>query len=271
MIAGRNRRLWLLVTILSVTIASLASGCLWGVVRDAETGAPVSGATVSYADSQGHTGWTLTDANGVYAFDPAKGPVPAIGPASFEVTKPEYEPLTAAGLLIEYNDNARAILSDPLSFWEIQNFELVPEDQWIEIELLSVDIERARLAPPGDTTHHLVSFELVDPAYPGVRRCSEGADLLEISSPDPPRQSLNILCAVPGDNVRAWVRVQVLRYVHDIDTSTASFDWTAPSLETVWQRVTLDSTDAGAPDDPDLEFTAEIRFRSVPSSLHSTP
>jgi hypothetical protein len=45
--------------------------------------------------------------------------------------------------------------------------------------------------------------------------------------------------------------------------STASFNWTVPEGETGWLTATLDSADAAGPDDPDLEFTAQIRYRSV--------
>ena len=52
---------------------------MWGVVKDANTGTPIGGATVSYVDSNGQTGITTTDASGIYAFDLARGPVPAAG------------------------------------------------------------------------------------------------------------------------------------------------------------------------------------------------
>ena len=109
--------------VLSIAMAFLASGCLWGVVTDVETGAPISGATVSYTDSQGHTDSTTTNAGGLYAFDAATGPVPAAGPASFELNRPGCQALTAARQ-VEYNDNPNAGLDNPSSFWEIQNFGL---------------------------------------------------------------------------------------------------------------------------------------------------
>ena len=81
------------VVVLCVGLALLASGCVWGVVRDANTGAPVGGATVRYTDSKGQTGSTTADANGIYSFDQATGPLPAAGPVNLAVDAPGYEPL----------------------------------------------------------------------------------------------------------------------------------------------------------------------------------
>jgi Tol biopolymer transport system component len=125
MTSGRNRwhRLWPMAAILSAAIALLASGCLWGVVTDADTGVGLTGATVSYTDSEGHSQSTTTIANGLYAFDIATGPIPAVGPATFEVNAPGYEPLTATRS-IQYNDNPNASSDNPSSIWEIQSFAL---------------------------------------------------------------------------------------------------------------------------------------------------
>jgi len=83
-----------MVLFFSMAMAFLASGCLWGVVTDAETGAPIGGATISYADSTGQRGTTTSDANGMYSFDGSNGPVPATGPVNFVVDAPGYEPAT---------------------------------------------------------------------------------------------------------------------------------------------------------------------------------
>lgn len=276
MIAGKSRRYHLLApaAVLIIATALLACGCLWGVVTDADTGNPVSGATVRYTDSDGHTDTTTTNANGWYAFDQATGPIPAAGPATFQVSAPGYESLTATRL-IEYNDNPHATLENPSSFWEVQYFELTPENvQWIEVELLSVDISSALLAPPVPiSTEFHVLFPAYDPADPGGTLCSHETGWFPISSVDPPPESLSIVCAVPGDTLRLRVYVGVRRRwqsatppippAEEHDNSTAGFDWVAPSLETAWQTTTLDSMDATGSDDPDLEFTAEIRYRSV--------
>jgi hypothetical protein len=52
MTAGRTfrRHLLLVIAALSVTAAFLMSGCLWGVVTDADTGVGLTGATVTYTD-----------------------------------------------------------------------------------------------------------------------------------------------------------------------------------------------------------------------------
>jgi hypothetical protein len=110
------------LTVLSITAAFLTSGCLWGVVRDADTGVGVSGATVSYTDSRGHSQSTTT-VNGLYVFDIAMGPIPAAGPAAFQVSGPGYEPLTATRSM-QYNDNPNATGENLSSYWEVQHFDL---------------------------------------------------------------------------------------------------------------------------------------------------
>jgi hypothetical protein len=128
MIARHNRRQLLLplLAALCLTMAFLASGCLWGIVTDADTGAGIAGATVSYTDADGHTASTTTNASGLYAFDSATGPVPVAGAATFEVSALGYETLTETRL-IRYNDNPHATLDNPSSFWEVQHFDLASE------------------------------------------------------------------------------------------------------------------------------------------------
>ncbi len=114
-----------LAVLVSLALALLASGCMWGVVRDANTGAPLTGASVTYSDSQGRTGTTTTDANGVYTFDWASGPIPAIGSINATVSASGYQTLNESRQ-VGYNDNANASVSNPSSFWEVQNFTLAP-------------------------------------------------------------------------------------------------------------------------------------------------
>ena len=106
----------------AIALALLTSGCLWGVVKDADTGAGLPGMTVQYTDSYGVTGTATTDASGIYSFDRAAGPYPAMGPVSFEVSGPGYETQTAARLA-QYND-ANGSLSNLSTFWEVQSFNL---------------------------------------------------------------------------------------------------------------------------------------------------
>ena len=122
----KRRLLYPLTALLTITTAFLASGCLWGFVRDADTSDGLAGVTVSYTDANGHTGSTTTNANGLYAFDVATGPIPAVGSATFELSAPGYESLTTTRS-IQYHDNPGATLANPSSFWEIQHFNLSSE------------------------------------------------------------------------------------------------------------------------------------------------
>lgn len=114
-----------LVALVSFVGALLASGCMWGVVTDANTGAPISGAQVSYTDSQGRSATAMTDANGVYAFDSTSGAIPAIGPVSAAVSAPGYQTLSEPRQ-VGYDDNPNATVDNPSSFWEAQHFALTP-------------------------------------------------------------------------------------------------------------------------------------------------
>ena len=122
----KRRLLCPLMALLAITTAFLASGCLWGIVRDADTGDGLAGVTVSYTDANGNTDSTTTNANGWYAFDVATGPIPAVGSATFELSASGYESLTTTRS-IQYNDNPGATLANLSSFWEIQSFELASE------------------------------------------------------------------------------------------------------------------------------------------------
>ncbi len=120
MILGRSRSRYqgLLVLLFSIATAFLASGCLWGVVTDASTGAPLRGVTVGYVDSEGQTGSTTTDANGFYSFDQSRGTVPIAGSVKLTVNAAGYQPMTETRQ-VEYDDN-------PSGFWEIQDLSLTP-------------------------------------------------------------------------------------------------------------------------------------------------
>jgi hypothetical protein len=115
-----NRRLIVLPV---VAMALLAGGCMWGVVRDAETGRPLPNASVSYVDSYGNTASTTTDANGIYVFDQSRGPVPAMGPVTIQVDTAGYGTFTESRQ-VEYNDGPQPTLSNLSSFWEVQSFGL---------------------------------------------------------------------------------------------------------------------------------------------------
>jgi len=266
MTTGKNLcyRLSRLAIVATIGLALLASGCLWGFVRDADTGDPISGATVAYTDADGNTGSTTTDSHGIYAFDIADGPVPATGSADFEVGADGYHTKTESRL-IEYNDNPSASLDNPSSFWEVQSFTLHEEGaQSIEARLVSVDISHALLAM-GGTTDYIVGISAYDPDDPGGTLCHLETDFFPITSTDPPPQALSLECSVPGDTleVRVYVGVRRSLKIPEHDNSTAGFSWDAPSSSTSWISATLDSADAAGPDDSDLAFTASLEYRSV--------
>lgn len=122
---NRHNRLFLLVSVLTVGVVLMTSGCLWGVVTDSTTGAPIAGASVSYKDANGHIGWTTTNSKGWYAFDLASGPIPAAGPITVDVSASGYDPISVPRLA-DYKDNPKASGANLSSFWEVQSFALTP-------------------------------------------------------------------------------------------------------------------------------------------------
>jgi len=106
-------------------LALLGSSCVWGVVRDAETGAPLRGVQVTYTDRYGQTLSTTTDVNGIYAFDQAQQMTPARGQATLSVDAAGYDAYSETRL-IEYNDNPNATLANMSTFWEAQGAALIP-------------------------------------------------------------------------------------------------------------------------------------------------
>jgi len=274
MLKGRTRLHPLPVTAIvlsTIALAFLLSGCLWGVVKDASTDAPIAGASVTYTDSEGHTKTTTTNANGIYSFDIADGDNPAAGAVSFDITASGYEPMTAARL-VEYNDNGNATLANLSSFWEIQGFNLTQHlVQKVEIELTSVDVDQALLAPPTPIiTAYNAVFQAYDPADLTTALCENASGWRPITSTDPPPLSLDFDCVIPGDDFQVKVTVVLQRQwlippnppFMAVDVSTAAYDWIAPDPDTSWQNQTLQSTDVATPDDPDLKFEAQIRFQS---------
>jgi hypothetical protein len=267
-----RRRLACLAILPAVALALLMSGCLWGFVTDADTGDPISGATVAYTDADGNTGSTTTDASGLYAFDIADGPVPVTGSASFEISAPGYHTKTESRP-IAYDDNTSATLANPSSFWELQSFTLHEAGaQSIETRLVNVDISQALVAPNGGTTDYTVAISAYDPDDPGGTLCHLETGWYVITATDPPPQALSLECSVPGDTLavrvyvgvrRRWVPASHYAGIEEHDNSTAGFSWNAPNSATLWLSTTPDSADAAGPDDPDLSFTASLEYRSV--------
>jgi len=132
----RARRPTCFAVLLILSAALLASACMWGVVRNADTGTGISGATITYTDSYGNTGSTTSGAGGLYAFDSATGPIPAIGSVDIEVSAPGFATLTT-NRTVQYNDNPNATLSNLSSFWEVQSFDLAPEAEAGDIMTLA--------------------------------------------------------------------------------------------------------------------------------------
>jgi len=105
--------------LLLIPLAVLLTSCAFGTVRDAQTGAPIPGAKVTFLDSHGVRGTTTTNENGVYIFDESRGDkVPAKGPVTFQVSAPGYNPLNEPRN-VQYDDNSQGT-------WEAQGFELWP-------------------------------------------------------------------------------------------------------------------------------------------------
>jgi hypothetical protein len=101
---------------LLILAALFSSSCLWGVVRDARTGAPVAGASVSFHDAAGSAATTVTNSDGLFAFDASQVPVAAPGAVGFTVTATGYQTLDIQRDVL-YDDNAEGT-------WDVQTFEL---------------------------------------------------------------------------------------------------------------------------------------------------
>ena len=114
-----------MTAVLGIGIALFASGCMWGIVTDAETGDPVGYIDVRWEDSHGRWGETTTDSHGLYVFDVREGDdIPVPGPVEFYV----YSLAGQCGApvqerLVEYDD--RPASTPPADPWEIQNFTVV--------------------------------------------------------------------------------------------------------------------------------------------------
>lgn len=109
--------------VVGVVLALLASGCMRGVVRDADTGKPIAGAKVTFGVGIGHVHSAMTDASGAYAFTLTSDEPAASGTAAFVVEAPGYETLSDVRAM-DHADKAPANLSNPSSFWEVQSFDI---------------------------------------------------------------------------------------------------------------------------------------------------
>ena len=112
-----------LLVLLTVALAFLASGCMWGVVRDADTGKPLAGVRITVTDTTGQTLTTTSDANGLFGFGAPVSASPARGPVNFQVDTPGY-PTVSETRDVLYDDNPNASLTNMSTFWDVQTFSL---------------------------------------------------------------------------------------------------------------------------------------------------
>jgi hypothetical protein len=148
-----------------------------------------------------------------------------------------------------------------------------PGSPMVELEVLSVDISKATIGTPPATDTYTVTYWAYDPADMANKVCSLDSPAASITASDPPPAASNFTCLVPGNDFRLEVIVQVDHCSGGIcwsEVSAGAFDGVAPAQQNQWQSATLDSKDAFVlqsltvwGDDPDLEFTVDIRFRSI--------
>ncbi len=123
------------------------------MVTDAETGAPVGGATLRYADSTGQTGTTTADANGMYSFDGSDGPVPAAGPVNFVVDAGGYESLAETRQVGLGGVQGFALAPEPGTYSNAEwGFSIKFPETWMVVEAEEEEVEEGAgvmgIAPP---------------------------------------------------------------------------------------------------------------------------
>jgi hypothetical protein len=96
---------------------------MWGIVRDAQTGAPIAGAEVHFIDSQFNSREAITDATGVYRFLPSSELGPVAGIVNVVVTAPGYEALGDT-VTADFADNPGLCLINQPNSCEMQNFAI---------------------------------------------------------------------------------------------------------------------------------------------------
>lgn len=114
-------RKWRAAALAAVLAAAAltASGCMWGIVRDADSGMPLPGVSVRYTDGNGATQETTTGPDGVYVFDGSTAPAP--GPVTLELNGEGLQSLSEARWA-DFADNPAAGPDDPLRRWDLQDF-----------------------------------------------------------------------------------------------------------------------------------------------------
>jgi Carboxypeptidase regulatory-like domain len=99
MFLPRLRRRLYFLPILLAAVAALSSGCMWGVVTDATTGAPIAGAKVTLTDKSGQSVTVQTDGQGVFNFSQASLAPLAFGEADCGAAKTGYGAVSQPFLL----------------------------------------------------------------------------------------------------------------------------------------------------------------------------
>jgi len=265
----RSPRPYLLTFALSSLLAILMTGCMWGIVTDAETGDPIVGAEVTYTDSNNNSGTATTDGSGVYAFDQADVVVPAAGAVSFEITALGYEPQTAARL-VQYDDS-NGSLANLSTFWDVQHFSMTSAGMKISrVELEEVDFDYVQPPPlmPGAYANFDVRIAVYGTSDPVNPACDQTSAPMGLTFPDPVTlHPPDFGCVTPGTDLLASVTVNMRRGwmvggipVTALDISTATSGWITSAND--WQEMELDSTDTSGPDSPNLEFHATIRYKT---------
>ncbi|MGD0115812.1 MAG: carboxypeptidase-like regulatory domain-containing protein [Dehalococcoidia bacterium] len=122
--------------ILLVAIATLSSGCMWGVVTDATTGAPIVGAKVTVTDGRGRNLTTTTDEQGVFSFSPTNLALLAAGPANSEVEATGYGTVTHSISLGSPFFLGTPFLWSPLDFELLRGTLVYWHDKLMHLSLL---------------------------------------------------------------------------------------------------------------------------------------
>ena len=124
-LAASSRCIRSLPVLLAMVVALFSSACMWGVVRDAQTGAPIAGAEVHFIDSQFNSREAFTDANGIYRFLPASEPGPVAGILNVVVSAPGYGALGDTRT-VDFADSPGPCLTDLPNSCEVQSFAIEP-------------------------------------------------------------------------------------------------------------------------------------------------
>ncbi len=126
---GTRSSRYLIAFVVLGVISLSGLSCVWGVVRDADTGAPLGGAEIQI-DTAHNFRIALTDANGIYCFDPALGDPVFPADASFVVYADGHEVVKEMRPITYSNGDLR----------NFQLFDLLPEPGRFHDKILGFSI-----------------------------------------------------------------------------------------------------------------------------------